>query len=35
MNTTDNLSIFDRLEGYTLALIAVMFPVMTTMAFLS
>jgi hypothetical protein len=29
MNTFDNLTFFDRLEGFTIGLIALMFPVLT------
>ena len=29
MNTMDNLTFFDRLEGYTIGLVALMFPLMT------
>ena len=29
MNTLDNLSVFERLEGFTIGLMALMFPVLT------
>jgi hypothetical protein len=29
MHTYDNLTLFDRLEGLTIALMALMFPVLT------
>jgi hypothetical protein len=29
MNTYDNLTMFDRLEGFTIGLMALMFPVLT------
>jgi hypothetical protein len=29
MNNPSNLSIFDRIEGFTIALVSLMFPVLT------